>query len=63
MIVTVDTDDLVTAAQIAVRLEVSRSTPGVWEKRYPDYPKPVIATDKVKLWSWTAVQTWNQETS
>jgi predicted DNA-binding transcriptional regulator AlpA len=63
VIVTVDTDDLVTAAQIAERYDMSRSVVGNWTRRYEDFPRPVLVTDKVKLWSWAAVEAWNKEAS
>jgi hypothetical protein len=56
-------DELVGAAEIAIRLGVGKSTVvHDWRYRHPDFPQPV-ATLKVGLvWAWPDVEKWAKAT-
>lgn len=43
MLITVETDDLASAADLSRELGVTRATVSNWVQRYPDFPKPVFA--------------------
>jgi hypothetical protein len=59
----VDVDDLVGAAEIADRLNVSHAeTVHAWRRRYPDFPQPVVHLQRAVLWSWPDVEAWAKAT-
>lgn len=62
-VVTVDTDDLVTIAQIAAELGRSPKTVRSWAVRYAaaeddPFPAPLIRTEAVALYSRQEVLAW-----
>jgi predicted DNA-binding transcriptional regulator AlpA len=57
-IISVDVDDLVTPTQIAKENGLVRSAVFNWIARYPDFPKAVISTPGVRLYSRAAVRRW-----
>lgn len=63
--VTVDTDDLVTVADIAHLTSTGRTTVSMWIRRAETtgFPAPAIvtATRSARLWSWAAVRDWLAE--
>lgn len=56
----VDADDLICAAEIADLLAVTKPAVSNYQKRYPDFPAPVVTTPsgRVRLWSLAAVREW-----
>ena len=58
---TVPVDDLVSAVGISERAKVVLNTVSVWQRRYPDFPKPLEApgVDR-KLWRWSEVEAWRE---
>jgi transposase-like protein len=60
---TVDLDDLVDASEIARRFGVQRhSVVHDWRRRHDDFPKPVFATTRTRLWLWPEVKAWGHST-
>lgn len=57
-VITVDTDDLVTLTQVAAYYSLTRPAIANWAARYPDFPKPVISTGSVKLYSLASIVEW-----
>jgi predicted DNA-binding transcriptional regulator AlpA len=55
----VDLDDIVTAVDIARRLEVSKQRVHKLAER-PDFPPPLRRIGNYDVWSWKAVEAWNQ---
>jgi hypothetical protein len=53
--------DLVSAVGISQRAKVVLNTVSVWQRRYPDFPKPLEApgVDR-KLWRWSEVEAWRE---
>lgn len=58
----VDADDLVSAVEIARRLDVRRGVVYDWRRRYPEFPEPVAQLGSVHVWVWGDVEAWAQET-
>jgi hypothetical protein len=59
----IDVDSLVTAADIAERLDAKRpQAVHTWRRRHTDFPAPVIERGRVILWSWPAVRRWARST-
>jgi short subunit dehydrogenase-like uncharacterized protein len=59
----VDVQDLVGAAEIAERLDVSLpQTVHTWRQRYPDFPKPVTKLRQAMVWAWPDVEAWARRT-
>ncbi len=55
----VDIDDLVGAAEIAERLDHSGGTLiHDWQRRYPDFPAPVLELQQGPQWTWSEVAAW-----
>ena len=55
----VDVDDLVTAGQIAERLDLAfAETVYNWVNRYPEFPDPAWHVGRIRLWLWTEVRAW-----
>lgn len=62
---TVDVDDLIDAQGVADLLNLSqRNTVSLYQKRYPDMPRPVIHFEKsrVRIWSRSAIEEWARST-
>jgi len=59
---TVDGDNLVSAVEIAERLNRSRNIVHDWLRRYPSFPRPIVRLAIGHLWSWPAVDAWARET-
>jgi hypothetical protein len=59
----IDTDDLVSAAQIAERLGVKQGRL-IHEWRYRDlgFPDPVADLGQTLVWSWPEVEAWARST-
>lgn len=56
-------DELVTAADIAKRLGLSRGqVVHVWRERYDTFPQPVVVRPRVMLWHWPDVAAWVKQT-
>lgn len=57
----VDTEDLIDASGVAELLSVAhRNTVSVYQRRYPDMPRPVVdlAGGRTKLWLRTEIEAW-----
>ena len=52
-------DDLVGAAEIAERLDVSVVTVHSWARRHEDFPAPVRRLRAALVWSWADVTRWH----
>jgi len=59
-VVTVETDRLVTVAEIARSIKCNRSTVSMWVTRADaiGFPAPVIDTGSTRLWDILAVLEW-----
>ncbi len=58
-----DVDDLVGAAEIAQRLGVRRaSLVHDWQRRYDDFPEPVLRLSVGLIWYWPEVERWARKT-
>ncbi len=56
-------DQLVGASEIAKRLGLKqRQGVHVWQKRYPDFPSPVLKLDMGHVWNWPEVERWARKT-
>lgn len=63
---TVDADDLIDAQGVADLLGLAqRNTVSLYQKRYPDMPRPVIDLDKgrCKMWSVEDAVAWKNQRS
>ena len=59
----VDLDDLVDAIVIAERLgHAQTNSIHHLRRRHPDFPQPLITFGRVRVWSWTEVESWAQAT-
>ncbi len=58
----VDPEDIVGASEIAERLGVSSSVVHDWQRRYDEFPSPVIRLRMGLLWLWNDVETWARST-
>lgn len=58
----VEVEDLVSAVEIAERLDRSRNIVHNWLRRYPSFPRPIVRLAIGHLWSWKAVEAWAGET-
>lgn len=59
----IDVDFLVSAAEIAQRLNVKR--PHLvhdWRRRYPDFPQPIVELTGILIWDWREVSEWAKNT-
>jgi glutathione-regulated potassium-efflux system ancillary protein KefG len=57
----VDTEDLIDAAGVAQLLGLAKRTSvSVYQKRYPDMPRPLLdlGAGRSRLWSQRAIQSW-----
>ena len=57
----VDADELVSAAQVAVRVDTITANVLTWLKRYPDMPQPVARVGQhlqTPLWVWSELAPW-----
>ena len=57
----VDADELVSAAQVAVRVDTITANVLTWLKRYPDMPQPVARVGQHRqtpLWVWSELAPW-----
>jgi hypothetical protein len=54
-------DDIVTAPEIAQRLNVQGNTVHVWRRRYEDFPQPVKQLATGPIWVWPDVERWALE--
>jgi hypothetical protein len=63
MVRTVKVSDLVGAAEIAERLELSHpQTVHLWRRRYPDFPDPIVELRQGLVWAWSDVERWARRT-
>ncbi len=59
----VDVDDLVGAAEIAERLDLSHpQTVHTLRRRHPDFPPPIATLRQAMVWSWPEVAAWAKAT-
>jgi hypothetical protein len=58
----VDLDDLVDASAVAERMGVHRQLVHDWQRRYADFPAPVLKLPKATIWLWPEVQAWARKT-
>jgi predicted DNA-binding transcriptional regulator AlpA len=59
----VDADDLVGAAEVAERLDVSRpQVVHMWRRRHPEFPAPVAQLAMGLVWAWPDVERWARGT-
>ena len=59
----VDLDDLVSAVEIARRLNlVDRNIAHNWLRRYPGFPRPAMTLSIGHIWIWSEVAAWAAET-
>ncbi len=59
----VDVDDLLDATEVAEFLGLAhRNTVSVYQRRYPDMPRPVVerGNGRTKLWLRSEIQRWRQ---
>lgn len=55
----VKVSDLVSATEIAERLELSKpQVVHVWRTRHADFPEPVYMSDRVLIWAWPDIEKW-----
>jgi predicted DNA-binding transcriptional regulator AlpA len=60
----VDVDDLVTAQTIAARLGLAyHQTVYNWASRHEEFPTPVWAEGRWRLWLWSEVRAWAAATN
>jgi predicted DNA-binding transcriptional regulator AlpA len=60
----VDIDDLIDAEEVAAILGLSRATSvSVYQKRYPDMPRPVVSrpSGRCLLWLRSEVERWARD--
>jgi predicted DNA-binding transcriptional regulator AlpA len=53
--------ELVIAADIADRLEISRARVSVLASR-PDFPRPIGRLGRSDVWRWASIERWARET-
>jgi hypothetical protein len=61
---TVDSGDLVGAAEVAAMLRLSHpSSVTTYFHRYPDFPKPVVdlSASRVRLWRRQDIERWHRK--
>jgi len=59
----IDPRDLVSAADIADRLELSHANVvHSWRRRHPEFPEPIVVREGMLLWLWPQVEAWLRET-
>ncbi|MGD9701580.1 MAG: DNA-binding protein [Acidimicrobiia bacterium] len=59
----VEVDQLVGAAEIAERLDLSHpQNVHVWRKRHADFPQPVAKLQQALVWYWPDVEAWARKT-
>lgn len=58
----VDPKDIVGASEIADRLGVSSSVVHDWQRRYDEFPEPLLRLRMGLLWHWPDVEAWAQAT-
>ena len=58
----VDPEDVVGASEIAERLGVSSSVVHDWQRRYEDFPNPLLRLRMGLLWHWPDVEAWARST-
>lgn len=59
----VDVDDLVSATEIAERLNLkSRQAVRSWRQRYPDFPPPVAKLTSGPVWAFSDIVRWAEAT-
>ena len=59
----VNTDDLMTASEVAVMLGLSHhNTVSTYLRRYPDFPRPVVdrSGGRVRLWLRQDIEAWQR---
>jgi len=62
----IDTDDVIDAQGVADLLGLAqRNTVSLYQRRYPDMPRPVIDLGRgtCKLWLRSEIDTWHQQQS
>jgi glutathione-regulated potassium-efflux system ancillary protein KefG len=62
---TIDVDDLIDAQGVADRLGLAqRNTVSLYQKRYPDMPRPVVDLGKgrCKMWLLSEIDAWADAT-
>ena len=50
--------DLVGVAEIATRAGVKAQTVGVWRRRHPTFPEPLVSLACGDVWEWPVVAAW-----
>ena len=56
-------DDLVSAEEIAERLNLSHpQNVSVWARRHADFPAPIKKLQRVQIWHWPDVVAWAKAT-
>jgi glutathione-regulated potassium-efflux system ancillary protein KefG len=61
---TVRTGDLIDSAQVAAILGLShRNSVTTYVRRYPDFPRPVVTSGRVRLWLRRDVEDWSPQRS
>ena len=59
----VDADDLVTAVDIAERLGLAGpAAVHNWTQRHDDFPAPIRKFGTIRVWCWTDIAAWLDET-
>jgi predicted DNA-binding transcriptional regulator AlpA len=59
----VDVNDLVSAEEIAERLDLSHAqNVSVWARRHADFPAPVKKLRRAAIWDWAEVEAWAKAT-
>jgi predicted DNA-binding transcriptional regulator AlpA len=61
---TVDSDDLIGAAEVAAILSLSHpSSVTTYLRRYPDFPEPVVdlKASRVRLWKRQDIERWYRQ--
>jgi hypothetical protein len=59
----VDVESLVTAVEIAKRLEVGRTVVHDWPRQFPEFPEPLAELASVHVWAWPDLESWARETA
>ena len=60
---TIDVDDLIDARQVAALLGLAqRNTVSLYQRRYPDMPKPVVdvGRGRCKMWLRSEIEAWKK---
>lgn len=64
MVKLIDPNDLIDAHEVAAMLRLAhRNTVSVYQKRYPDMPRPLVdmGRGRCRLWSRAAIARWSAD--